>query len=304
MNRRATLQAHHFSLALPLQKEAAMSLRRGVCSRVVLFQVLFFVALWIGVRPALAQTAAAEPPEDAKVRPMEPDFKIINLPTTLPLPIKGMNFGLTHRFAGNLRDGSFADQLINMFGLDEGAIIGLQFNYGFARGAQASVFRTNFDKTIQFSGKWDAVRQTASRPVAISGMASIEGSDNFHKRYAPALGAIIAHNHHDRIAVYATPFWIHNTAAEAGVDRDTFLFGVGGRARILETVYLVAEVSPRLAGYAPGDPEYGFGIEKRVGGHTFQLNFTNTFATTFGQLARGGFPDTLYLGFNLARRFY
>jgi hypothetical protein len=36
----------------------------------------------------------------------------------------------------------------------------------------------------------------------------------------------------------------------------------------------------------------------------FQLNVNNGQGTTFGQLARGGFPDSLYLGFNLARKFF
>jgi hypothetical protein len=73
---------------------------------------------------------------------------------------------------------------------------------------------------------------------------------------------------------------------------------------VREGTYVVGEVTPRFSGYAPGDPEFGFGIEKRVGGHTFQLNVSNAFSTTFGQIARGGFPSTLYLGFNLARKFF
>jgi len=34
------------------------------------------------------------------------------------------------------------------------------------------------------------------------------------------------------------------------------------------------------------------------------LTFTNTFGTTFAQLARGGTANSLYLGFNLARKFF
>lgn len=278
--------------------------RLRVFARTVLWLVIAIGAL---ASPAAAQTPpapGASSDEDAKVRPIEPDFKLINLPTTLPLPFRGMNFGLTHRFAGNLRTGSFGHQLGNLFGLDEGAIIGLEFRYAVAHRLQAVFLRTNFDKTIDFSGKWDAVRQSDSRPVSLSGLISVEGSDNFRKRYAPAIGVVVARNIRDRIAVYATPIWVHNTAEEAGLNRDTSLLGLGGRARLGESVFVVAEVSPRLSGYAPGDPEYGFGIEKRVGGHTFQLNFTNTFSTTFAQVARGGFPTTLYLGFNLARKFF
>ena len=88
------------------------------------------------------------------------------------------------------------------------------------------------------------------------------------------------------------------------LDRDTVYVGLGARLRIRPFVYLVGEVSPRLAGYAPSDPEFGFGIERRIGGHIFQLHVTNTSATTFGQVARGGLPESLYLGFNLARKFF
>jgi hypothetical protein len=80
--------------------------------------------------------------------------------------------------------------------------------------------------------------------------------------------------------------------------------GIGGRLRIRPTVYVAAEFSPRLAGYQPGEPHFGFAIEKRAGGHMFQLNFTNASSTTYAQVARGGFVDSLFLGFNLARKFF
>jgi hypothetical protein len=34
------------------------------------------------------------------------------------------------------------------------------------------------------------------------------------------------------------------------------------------------------------------------------LTFTNTFGTTDAQIARGGTSHALYLGFNLARKFF
>jgi hypothetical protein len=36
----------------------------------------------------------------------------------------------------------------------------------------------------------------------------------------------------------------------------------------------------------------------------FQLNFTNGPASTFGQIARGGVPHNLTMGFNLSRKFF
>jgi len=80
--------------------------------------------------------------------------------------------------------------------------------------------------------------------------------------------------------------------------------GLGGRVRLGSSTYVAAEVAVRVQGYAPDQPGYGVSIEKRVGAHMFSMTFTNTFATTFAQLARGGAANSLFLGFNLGRKFF
>ena len=48
-----------------------------------------------------------------------------------------------------------------------------------------------------------------------------------------------------------------------------------------------------------------FACPERAGGHSFQLNFSNGFGTTMGQLARGGTAnDDWYLGFHISRKFF
>jgi hypothetical protein len=192
----------------------------------------------------------------------------------------------------------------SLFGIDDGATVGLELRYGLARHLQVVAYRTSFDRTIQLSGKYDAIRQAGASPVSVSGLLSVEAAENFSERYAPAFGAVVSRTIADSVALYASPVFVHNSAALTGETRNTFFVSLGGRVRILQTVYLAAEISPRVSGYAPGQQEYSFAIEKRAGGHMFQLNFTNTFATTHAQLARGGFRDSLYMGFNLARKFF
>jgi hypothetical protein len=243
--------------------------------------------------------------DDATIRPMEPDFSLINLPTTLPLPARGGNFHLTHRFNENLRQDSFGTQASNLFGLDSGATIDLEFRYGVMKHLEAIVSRTNVDRTIQFSAKYDAFHQSAARPVGISAIVSVEGGNNFKRDYEPALGAVVSRTIADALAVYVSPIWVHNTLAGTGVTANTFFVGLGARVRIVPALYIVGEVSPRAGGsYRPGDPEFAFALEKRVGGHVFALTFANTSATTYGQIARGGNPQSLYLGFNLSRKFF
>jgi hypothetical protein len=267
---------------------------------------LFFVfaLLSIGAAPALAQTED----EDAVLQPAEPDYRIINLPTTLRLPRHKSNFELTHRFNGNLRRGDFGDQASSLFGIDQGATIGFEYRFAPVRHLEVAVYRENYDKTIQMYSKWDAIHQSAERPLSVSGLLSIEGGNNFRDRYATALGATISRQIDDAAALYAVPMWVHNTtplvSQITGVTNNTFFIGLGGRVRILPTVYISAEVSPRVAGLASNTAEYGFAIDLRAGAHVFQINFSNSELSTFAQTAAGGLPDSLFLGFNLTRKFF
>jgi len=235
---------------------------------------------------------------------LEPDFTLVNLPTTLPLPVHGGNFHLTHRFNENLRRDDFATQASNLFGLDQGATIQLEYRFGIMKHLEAIASRTNVDRDVQFSAKYDAFHQSESRPVGLSGIVSIEGGNNFRERYAPALGAVVSRMVANVAAVYVAPIWAHNTFPGTGIVRDTFYVGVGARLRVRPSTFVVGEVSPRVSGYVAGDAEFAFALEKRVGAHVFSLTFANSAATTYGQLARGGNPESLYLGFNLARKFF
>ena len=271
------------------------------------------LALFLAFAASSAAPVSAQPPDapaatpsddDEKLRPLEPDFSLVNLPTTLPLPVHAGNFHLTHRFNENLRRDSFGTQASNLFGLDQGATIQFEYRFGVMKHLEAIASRTNVDRDIQFGAKYDAFHQSASTPIGFSALVSVEGGNNFSERYAPALGAVVSRTLADAVAVYVTPIWAHNTFPGTGTTRDTFYVGIGARVRIVPALYVVGEVAPRAAGFAPGDAEFAFALEKRVGAHVFSVTFANTAATTYGQIARGGAPESLYLGFNLARKFF
>jgi hypothetical protein len=256
--------------------------------------------------PAITQAGSSTEDDPAVLVPAVPDVVVVNLPTGMRMPLFKGNFRMTHRFGGNLRNGSFSDIAGNLFGLDQGAIIGIEYLTAIAPRLQAGFHRSSFEKTIQFHTRYEALRQGGAMPISVSGLVSIEGTGNFHERYAPAAGFVISRRIGTRVAVYLTPVWVGNTQPESttGAGRDTTFMGFGGRVRLGGSTYLSAEVVARAGGYAPDQPGFGFGLEKRAGGHVFSLTFTNTFGTTFAQLARGGAADTLYLGFNLTRKFF
>jgi hypothetical protein len=120
--------------------------------------------------------------DDGEVVLAEPDFRVLNLPSTLRLPRHGSGFHLLHRFNGNLREGGLDENAGNLFGLDQGSVAGFEYRFGIARHLQAVVYRTGLDKTFQFSGKYDALRQGDAMPVSLSALVSVEGADNFQER--------------------------------------------------------------------------------------------------------------------------
>ena len=275
-------------------------------------RVLLAGALLVTVcaEPSWAQ-AGGRPPApaddpDKDPNQSQPDFTLIGLPTTLRVPRYSSAFRVTHRFLRPLGSGDFSDLLSDFFGLDSGAQIGLEYRFGLMRGLQAGIHRTS-DKTIEFFSQYNLLQQKNDHAVGLDVYASIDGTNNFQDSYSPAIGAIVSRELSKYGAVYVEPIWVNNSNPDPSeiVDHnDTFIFGLGARLRIRPTVYVVGEFLPRT-GYKPGVNHGSFAIEKRAGGHVFQLNFSNGFGTTMGQLARGGTnSDDWYLGFNISRKFF
>ncbi len=234
---------------------------------------------------------------------------MINLPTTLRLPLYKSSFALTHRFNGNLRNGSFSDQAKGLFGIDNGAQIGFEYRFAPIRHLEVVAYRTNFDRTIQLYAKYDAIHQNSETPLSVSGLLSIEGGDNFTRsatRRRLARRSRVRSTTTSRSTRCRCGCTTSRRCSQSitGVKDNTFFIGLGGRVRIRPTVYVSAEVSPRVAGTKANTTEYAFAIEKRAGAHLFQLNFGNSQGTTFAQTAAGGLPDALFMGFNLTRKFF
>jgi hypothetical protein len=273
-------------------------------------------------QPPAPAAAAATPPS------LELDQMVVNLPTTLTLKRHKSYFRITHRVARDLRRGSFGQLAEDLFSLDSGAVIGLEYRFGITDRWQAGVNRSILGKTIEAFTRWDALRQQDGRPFALSATASIEGQNNLHLDPQPGVSVTLSRVHGTRLALYVTPTFVkdahtptlrlshgdhshggeeepHDDAAEIpGEDlNNTAFVGLAMRLRVLETMSIVAEVSPRIYGYRPDRAAWNIGVEKLTRGHVMQVNFGNSFGTTPGHLARGGSDHDIYLGFNMTRKF-
>lgn len=244
-------------------------------------------------------------------------------------------FRVTHRFGRSLTRGSFGQAAENFFGLDSGAQVGLEYRIGVMRGLQAGIYRTS-DKTIEFFGQYDVFRQSTSLPATLDLVTTVEGLNNFHKgavideednEYAASVGVLLSRTIGEAAAFYVQPTYVahsnvystagclehlehgHNipgcaNVQNGGVDASTFLIGLSSRVRIRPTTYLVGSWAPRASGFRPGVALGTIGIETRLGGHVFQLNFSNSIGTTMAQTARGSSNNTdWFMGFNISRKF-
>jgi hypothetical protein len=268
--------------------------------------------------PAATPEPAPSPPaqaadDDREPDPAEPDFTLIALPTTLRLPRHKLAFHLTHRFSRPLGEGDFGDLAADLFGFDSAALIGLELRFGLFSGTQLGIYRTS-DRTIQFFLDRSVLRQGGS-PIGLAVRAGVEGRDNFSEDFAPEVGVTLSRKVGDRAAFYLVPIFVWNTDLSGIAEHDyTVLLGVGGRVRISSAAYLVAEWTPRIAGYKGVNPEHpleraadpvSFGFEGRVGGHVFQLNFSKSLWTMPAPLSRGALTGKdWHIGFNLSRKFW
>jgi hypothetical protein len=258
-------------------------------------------------QPAPAPTSTEDEDEDTSIDEAEPDFTLVNLSTALPLARFKSAFRVTHRFARPLGEGDFGDLADDFFGFDNGAQIGLEYRFGVTRDAHVGIHRTS-DKTIQFFGQYQLRRASETQPLGAALLLSVEGLNNFRDEYSPALGAVISYRWRSRGALYVEPVWVGNTILDGTVfddeDEDSSLvLGLGARIALAETVYVVGEFAPRVAGFRAGDEHVSFGLEKRVGGHVFQINFSNGIGSTRRQLVKDATEDW-FIGFNISRKLW
>src|SRR5690349_978121 len=219
-------------------------------------RAVWALALLLISTPVLAQdpqTPPATPPAtsdpDRRVDPLQPDFTLAALPTTLRVPKGKGSFRVTHRFTRSLGRGDFGDLLSDFFGFDSGAQIGLEFRYGLLPGTQIGVHRTS-DRTIQIFGQQSVLRQAPdAHPVGLDVIATFEGTNNLRAQKSAALGVIVSRKVGRLAALYAEPIFIANSSPFEVGDNNTLLLGLGARVRVRPAMYLVGEITPRLTGY-------------------------------------------------------
>ncbi|MDA1185884.1 MAG: DUF5777 family beta-barrel protein, partial [Acidobacteria bacterium] len=115
---------------------------RGLLALLAVFALVACLPAQVAAQAA-APAGQIEDDPDLDLNPLQPDFVVITMPTTLRVPRHKSSFRVTHRFGRPLGSGDFGSLVEDLFGLDSGAQIGLEYRFGLLRGTQVGIHRTS-----------------------------------------------------------------------------------------------------------------------------------------------------------------
>ncbi|HEY7546280.1 MAG TPA: DUF5777 family beta-barrel protein [Blastocatellia bacterium] len=213
----------------------------------------------------------------------------------------------------------------------------------YANVQRSPLIQQGLDRTIEIGVGYHLLDERGRSPIALSAYASMEGNNNFSEEFTWNIQAMVARSVTKYVNLFFSPavhlnsngqdrfrsplkdlFPLDEEARNFRLGRHTGSFGFGVNARIRPTASILFEYTPRV-GFKMGlveatfDPtftritrftnhseaEIGFGIEKRIGRHSFALTFSNTQTTTTSRYNSSNLflpPGRFTIGFNLFRR--
>ncbi len=251
---------------------------------------------------------------DKKVNSSFEALKIINIESTKIAGKKEFYLLIAHRF-GSIKNG-FDD----LFGLDA-ATIKFSFFYGINDWLQVGFARSKFRKTYDFNAKYKLKSQVYDGfPFTITGFSSFAINSALKKDDFPNLTfanrltylseLLISKKINDNISLQIAPIFIHeNLVKNSEQSNSQFALSLAGSFRISDSWSVTTEYTPHFnrASNSNFNNALSLGLDWQVGGHVFQLMFTNSqqlndshyVTNATGNWSKGD----IFFGFNLYRVF-
>ncbi|MDH5705539.1 MAG: DUF5777 family beta-barrel protein [Candidatus Aminicenantes bacterium] len=255
------------------------------------------------------------PDKSGKKELKKPAFwgtQLINLPTTHSLGKGNVLFRVSHRYVPSIASG-----YDSFYGLDGPAVILLSLGYGISDNLSLTLARTKLNKEVELSFKWVMFGQRTKSKLPLSGALNIGGSwatesltgrevfDADNMKFNAQ--AIFSYQLNNSISVALVPAFSSNTNHWEPASEGTFALGTGGRFMVFEDLSIIWEWIPVLSGYQDNEYGWALGIEKKIGGHVFQVFILNSAGLTSDQFLPGGDlrlkDGDLRFGFNIFRTF-
>jgi len=237
--------------------------------------------------------------------------RLVNLPTTTTLGKGDFLFRISHRFQPPVSAG-----WDSFFGFDGPAFILFSFGYGITDNLMVTVGRSKLYQEWEFNADWAAFEQGEKSSLPFSVTLHAGGSIVSQKEPQGAewsgrfrFNALLslAYQLNDRLSFLLVPAFTSNANFWEPSSEGTFAIGIGGRFMVFDDISLIAEWVPRLAGYKDLYSGWGLGVEKKIGGHVFQVFVTDSIGLIASQYLPGGDlklgDGDFRIGFNIFRTF-
>ncbi len=226
----------------------------------------------------------------------------------------------THRFAGQLDQGSLSDRLHSLWGLDSNADVGIGVSYAIRPDFQVSLLRSNALDDIELAAKYIVVQQAPAVPLtlALRGGGDIRTEAGLEERTSLFAQAIVSRQFGKRIEIFAIPTFVTDAGRAVTGEQSTALFEhafnvpVGFAFVLTDALSIVGELIPKnrdLPDDLDADFAWAVGLKRAVGGHYFEILLTNSNATHADQYVTSTYMGSplnksdIHLGFNIERRF-
>lgn len=234
--------------------------------------------------------------------------RLVNLPTTQSLGKGQIQFRISHKFFPAIKNG-----LDEFFGLDGPAAMLLGLGYGITDNLSVMLSRSNRFKDVELALKWVFARQggPSSFPFFaafnLSGSTITQAQAGDIEKSKANIQLLLSRQISTRFSLLLVPSYSSNANHWDESPEGTFSVGTGMRYMVFDDFSVIVEWIPVLSGYKANSSGWGIGIEKKIGGHVFQVFLLNTIGITSSQYLPGGdfkLRDTEFrLGFNIFRLF-
>ena len=219
--------------------------------------------------------------------------EIMNLPTPRSIGKNKWLFRVAHRFLPSVKQGYGA-----AYGWDGPALVLLSFGYGLNDDMGITLSRTSGLQEFGLSCHWTFSRRNSARALPLT-MTIVAGGNLITKTrpdenlFDPSnlrfnLQYCLAYQLNDSLSLELVPGYSFNTNPDEQSEQGTLSLGFGGRYIFFNDFSILLEFVPVLSGYSAEAAGWGAGLEKKIGGHVFQIFILNSTGLTAPQYMPGG----------------
>ncbi|MCL4807769.1 MAG: hypothetical protein KJ062_08225 [Thermoanaerobaculia bacterium] len=254
---------------------------------------------------ALALALLAAVPASAQEAPdWTPGYGTLFLQTHSPLVNDAgiLETLFTHRFNQPVNEAGGTD----LFGLDNGANIGIGLSWVPVRGLAAEVYRASNGGDYEFAAKLALLTPRKECPVGISVRAGVNWLTKYEIEddFGGFGQLLVAWTVGDRVTLAAAPSYSSNSP----LFKDAFNVPLAVQVRFGRGLYAGGEYVFRNGDLDGSVGQWSFAIEKAVYRHRFLVWIGNSPATTVDQIVAGDYAggvtdSNIRLGFNISRQF-